>query len=364
MIVGNKFIRFLITLLIALAGGTVFELIHVPIPWLLGPMSAILIGSRCSKMPLYWPIMLRDTGLMFIGYSIGLSFTKAAILGMIQQLPMMFLMTVLTLSICAGMAFIVSKLSGVNYPTILTGSIPGGLSQMIYFAEETKGIDPTTVTFLQVIRLLMIIFFIPILIFSPLFGEDSGSVNSAGMEEAAEAWGDLFPTIIIFAVVSIFLTFLGKKINSPTPFMLGPILGTAIINLLWISGPVLPPSIIDASQLLIGVYIGLLLNPKALQHKGKMIWLGILNSGFLVLSSLALSFGLIHIYDISAATSFLSLAPGGMDQMGIIAHEIKADLSVVSGFQMFRLLFIYFAVPPMLTWVIKYRRKKNREVDL
>lgn len=143
--------------------------------------------------------------------------------------------------------------------------------------------------------------------------------------------------------------------------MLGPILGTALLNLLWYSGPELPGTLIDAAQLTIGVYIGILFKPKELQHKGKMIWLGILSSSFLVFSSLALSFGLIHIYDISPATSFLSLAPGGMDQMGIIAHEINADLSVVSGFQMFRLLFIYFAVPPLLTWVFKYRQEPKRQ---
>lgn len=207
----KKYIRFLITLLMAITGGLVFVLLHIPLPWLLGSMSAILICSQLFKIPLYWPAWVRNLGLMLIGYSIGLSFTKAAVIEIIQQLPIMILITFLTLMICAGMAFIISKLSGINYPTILTGSIPGGLSQMIYFAEETKGIDLTTVTFLQVIRLLMIIFVIPFLIFGPLFGVDTAAVNPAGYSEGAAAWGNLFPEIFLFSAVALFFTLLGKK---------------------------------------------------------------------------------------------------------------------------------------------------------
>lgn len=41
-------------------------------------------------------------------------------------------------------------------------------------------------------------------------------------------------------------------------------------------------------------------------------------------------------------TAFIALAPGGMDQMGILAREAHADLAVVTSYQMFR-IFFYFA---------------------
>jgi uncharacterized protein len=34
--------------------------------------------------------------------------------------------------------------------------------------------------------------------------------------------------------------------------------------------------------------------------------------------------------------------------MGIIAHEINADVSIVTCYQLFRTFFIFFAVPPLL----------------
>ena len=353
----SKKFRFILTLLIALLGGALFSLIHIPVPWLLGPMASILIGSSQSSIPLYWPASIRDTGLLIFGYSIGLSFTKAALISMMYQLPYMLLFTFTILVICAILAKFVSHISGVNYPTILTGSIPGGLTQMIIFAEETKGIDVTIVTFFQVIRLLVIIFFIPLIVFSPLLGGDSGHSVSAILGNGTLELGDYFPNVIIFAGTSFLFAIIGKKIHSPTPFLLGPIIGTMVITLIGLSGPELPPSIIDLSQLMISVHIGLMMKPEKIMQQRNLLWLSILSGLILVGGSFLLSYLLTNFYDISLTTGFLSLAPGGMDQMGIIAHEVGANLPFVAGFQMFRLLFIYFAVPPMLRWIFKSKRK-------
>jgi len=90
-----------------------------------------------------------------------------------------------------------------------------------------------------------------------------------------------------------------------------------------------------------------------------MISLALISGLFMILGSMALSLILIHLYGVSISTSFLSLAPGGMDQMGILAHEANADVSIVTGYQIFRLLFIFFVVPPGLRWI--FRRAKSKE---
>lgn len=348
---------FFVTFITALAGGLLFSFLQIPVPWLLGSMSAVLIGSKISKIPFTWPSKIRDTGLMILGYSIGLAFTKEALLQIIAKLPIMLILTVILMIFCAGIAFIVSKLSGINYPTILTGSIPGGLSQIITFAEEVKGIDITTVTFLQVTRVLMIIFFVPFLIFGPFFNQTHGQINDL----ASLSSPSLFPAIILFAFICAACTFLGKKLKFPTPYLLGPILGTAILNIFGLEGPPLPDPILDLSQFMIGGYIGLLLKPEKLMNKKRIITLAVISGIVLILGSFGLSSLLTHYYPITPTTSFLSLAPGGADQMAILAHEVEADLSMVTGFQLFRLFFIYFAVPPILRWIFKRARKKYGE---
>ncbi|XJZ25672.1 AbrB family transcriptional regulator [Bacillota bacterium Lsc_1132] len=355
----NKLIRFFVAFFVALTGSIVFGYLHTPIPWLLGPMFAVLIGSRFGKIDYFWPRQIRDIGLIFVGYSIGLSFTKNALLQILRNLPSMFLMTVLLVLFCAGIAFFVSKLTNVDYPTALTGSIPGGLSQMIIFAEEVKGIDITTVTFLQVSRLMMIVFFIPFLAFSPFFANEKvNNIISNRAQVSVSSAGPFFPNILLFAIVCVIFAIVGKKLKFPTPYLLGPILGTAIFSIEGFHGPSLPAPILDVSQFMIGGYIGLLLKPEKLQHKAKIISLALISGMVMIVGSLLLSLLLVYQNHISPATSLLSTAPGGMDQMGILAHEIHANLSMVTGYQLFRLFFIYFAIPPLLRWFFKIAARK------
>src|SRR5213080_958445 len=117
--------NFVITLFIAFSGGLLFSFMKTPIPWLLGSMTAVLIGSRFGNIHLFWPKYIQEIGLLVVGYSIGLSFTRGAVLQILVKLPSIVVMTMSLILICAGIAYVVSKLTGVDYPTVLIGSIPG-----------------------------------------------------------------------------------------------------------------------------------------------------------------------------------------------------------------------------------------------
>ncbi|WP_084219832.1 AbrB family transcriptional regulator [Jeotgalibacillus soli] len=71
------------------------------------------------------------------------------------------------------------------------------------------------------------------------------------------------------------------------------------------------------------------------------------------------SFFLAQHYHLSPITSFLSLAPGGLDQMGIIAYEVNADLTTVTSYQVVDIVFIYIVIPTMLKMVLLLIRKKH-----
>lgn len=350
----SKWVRFVITFAMAVLGGFVFQLIHMPIPWLLGSMVFLVIGSRLFKgITLYWPGQVRDTGMVIIGYTLGLSFTLSTLTQIGLQLPTMILFTSLLL-LCAGaIAYLISKLSGIPFPTVLMGSIPGGLSQMITLAEEVKGIDITVVTFLQVSRLMMIIFCVPLLIFSPLFHVSGSHSAVAAAASGSAGFVTLSPHIWVFAAVCVLSAFIAKKIKLPTAFLLGPMIGTILLNLTGYEGHALPPVVLSLSQLMIGGYIGLLLDLESLKYKAKIVLLAILSGVLLIGVSMGLSLLLTRMHDITIVTAFLGLSPGGMDQMALIAKEVNGDLSIVTCYQLFRTIFIFFAVPPLLKAVFR-----------
>ncbi|WP_238590885.1 AbrB family transcriptional regulator [Paenibacillus beijingensis] len=351
-------LRILMTCLISLAGGLLFTSIHIPVPWLLGPMIAVLIASRflnVAKVPLYWPSYIRNAGIMIVGYSIGLAFTRQALVQIVHQLPSMLLMALLLMLLCVLIAYIASRLSGIDFPTMMTGCVPGGLSQMITLAEEIRGVNMTVVTFMQVTRLMMIVIIVPLLVFSPMFASSPPGLSASEALETIQAnVTPLFPNIVPFAVVCMLFTFLGHKIKFPTVFLLGPLLGTALLGQSGLQGPAMPSFVLNAAQFMVGSYVGLLLRPEKLQRKTLTITVALASSLVLLVGAYGLSVLLTRIHALTPITGFLSMAPGGMDQMGIIAHEVNADLSIVSAYQLFRTFFIFFLVPSLLRMLFRF----------
>ena len=113
----------------------------------------------------------------------------------------------------------------------------------------------------------------------------------------------------------------------------------------------------DIAQFSMGCYLGLMLKPEKLENKVKIISLSVINGIVVILFSLGLSYILLKMHGLGGATSFLSMAPGGADQMGVIANAISADVSVVLSYQLFRILLINCAVPPLLKWFFRYYTK-------
>lgn len=298
--------------------------------------------------------------MIIIGYTIGLSFTLETLREIGRQLPMMILLTALLLCCSFLIALLISVVSGIPFPTVLMGSIPGGLTQMIPLAEEIQGVDLTVITFLQVSRLMMIIFFVPMLVFSPLFGiQHQQQLANIVSSTVTSGWGTLFPSILVFAAACTLFAVVGDKIKLPTAYMLGPMIATILINLLGYHGHSLPMILINLSQMFVGIYVGMLLKPEQLTNKLKIIVLAIISGIILISCSIGLSVLLTKLHDVSLITAFLSLAPGGMDQMGIIGKEAGAELSVVICYQLFRTLFIFIAVPPLLKAIFKKMLRKT-----
>nr|WP_233567863.1 AbrB family transcriptional regulator [Cohnella faecalis] len=223
------------TLFVAIVSGLLFDLIHMPIPWLLGPMLGTLAVSKGIKsIPMFWPGSVRNAGLIIVGYSIGISFTLETLKEIGRQLPAMALMTLLLLLLCLLIAILAARLTDIPFPTVLTGCIPGGLTQIVSLAEETKGIDVTIVTFLQVTRLMMIVVFIPILAFGPLFGsvaEAGAGIGASAVDTVSSASSALFPEIAVYAVVCTGCALIGQKIRFPTAFLLGPMIAAAVLHI-------------------------------------------------------------------------------------------------------------------------------------
>jgi uncharacterized protein len=341
--------QFLLALGLALAGGFIFTLAHIPLPWMLGPMTASMIWTIWGRKPLWWHNGLRDTGLTLLGYIMGTAVTIETAVGISMQLPAMLAVTLIVVAagVLSGLA--VGRGAGISMQSAMIGSIPGGLSQMIVLAEEVEGADVTVVSFMQTIRLLSVIFIVPFIAFHGMAGEAATGVG-VGAAAGGQVAGVSLSAAELLPFVPVMLAggWIAHKLRIPTPYMLGPLLGTAVLVVLGVEAPQLPELAVIAAQLLVGVHVGMSLRLSSLSNWRRLLPYTAVGAVGIILMTLGLSYVLNQLGLMSMATAFLGTSPGGMSEMGVTAISVGADLPLVTSYQMFRILFILFIVPPIM----------------
>ena len=347
------------TLLISLIGAFAFHYAYIPLPFVLGPMTAVTVWRLMTKRHLTWPSALRDTGLLILGYMLGSSFTRDTVGEFTRDLPLMFLATLLLIGFSLFLGYWVVRASNVNMLTATFGSVPGGLTQMVAIADEIPEVDITVVTFMQTVRLMGVIFIVP---FLAVHGIGGGVVDPHAASPLTSPFALNLPDVpayawLVYIAAAIGGAWMARLIKLQSAFLLGPLFGIALTVLLGVPTPQLPNLLVTAGQLLIAAHLGLSIKPGALKN-AKLTSLTVLSSILLVLFSLLLGWLLSQLSHMQTITGFLSTAPGGMAEMGVTARMVDADLSMVSGYHLFRVFFIMFAISPLLQWWMRRRSVK------
>ena len=76
---------------------------------------------------------------------------------------------------------------------------------------------------------------------------------------------------------------------------------------------------------MIGSHVGLMLKPEQLQRKTQTVTLAVISSVLLIAGALGLSYLLMNVFSLSAATSLLSMAPGGMDPASVSTSLLPSE---------------------------------------
>ena len=339
------------TLLIACLGGVLFTLAHIPLPWLLGALTSVLVFSLATGRRMYWPDLLCSCGLLLLGYTIGRTFTAETGQRILTQFPAMITATLVTILFCSFQGYRIHKKRGVSLASGLIGSIPGGLSQMIVICTEIASADLTIVTFMQTARLLGVVFVVPFLV---LHGFDMDPAAAAAVGAALGSRQSVSPlNAMVLAAIVLASGLAAARLKFPTPHLLGPVLVIATMVFFGMAAPPLPPYGLDFAQLCIGAYTGSRINIASIHNLKQFSLHTLSNVVWLVGFSLTAGYLLSYFFDIPVVTGFLCTAPGGMPEMALTSMMVNADTTIVVAFHLFRLLFILIVVPPVLRVLLR-----------
>lgn len=332
------------TFMLAVAGGFLFFFLHVPLAWMLGPLTTVVLWTQVGKKSVCWPVNLRNAALIFLGYVIGSAFTAAAAQQIVAQLPVMLVVTfgILLVSLVCG--YVTHRQAGISLASGLMGSVPGGFSQMVLLSEEIEDADMSVVSFMHTVRLLSVVFIVPYLATQAANRVPTTIVTSAA---SSPVFTFLTPDTLPLLAIAIVSAFIAKKICCPTPFLLGPILGIALVSMNGIHCPSLPPWLTILAQIAVGTYMGSCIQLASLTSWRILLASTMMGVAVVIVMSLAIGYLLSSYYGYSNVTSFLSMAPGGVAEMSVTGIALQADLSAIASYQLFRLFFIMLLTPLM-----------------
>lgn len=338
------------TLLIGVTGGSVFLLLRLPLPWVLGPLLAVLVSHSIFKQEVCWPNWLRNVGLVVLGCKMGSSFSADAWEMVSTQFSAMLGVTVGLVVFCIGFAYFTHRRTGISLSSSMLGSMPGGFTQMVVLSEEIENADMAVVSFFQTMRLLLVLLAVPFIVVNEIAGQTRAGVGPLWSSDFSMSTIGSFGVPLLAALIGIGIM---RAMRIPMPYMLGP---AVMIAFLEVHGTVIPPIpgiCLLLAQLVIGIHLGSRIRLDQLQNWRSLLPYAVGGAFGTVVVAFGTGYFLHYIYYMQLPTAFLGTAPGGLAEMCMAAVAINADIATVTVYQMFRLFFIMLVMTPLLKVICK-----------
>ena len=320
----------------ALACGYVMSLLHVPLPWMIGPLVLAAIVSLSGKRPAI-PWITRPIGQLVVAASVGLFFTPAALTAVSEQITLMIVVAVLTIVAGFIAGLVLMRLAHIDVISASLASIPGGPVEMAALATRHSA-DPGIVAFAQILRIALLVMIIPPLLVA-LNGEvaDPASALSDGPVD--------YPGALLLLAVALGGGIFLKLIRMTTPFFLGPLAASAVAAamMLPISAP--PYFVLAGAQVLLGVWLGCMFKRELFTRSPILIVAVLVSTAVLLFLTAVMALVISSMSDIEWQTMVLATAPGSVTEMSLTAKLLDQEVALVTAYHILRIFIILPLVP-------------------
>jgi membrane AbrB-like protein len=342
----------LTALALSVGGGFIFRLLHVPLPWMLGPMFAVGVGG-VAGVKVGAIRGGRQAGQLVIGCALGLYFSADVTRQLFDYGGYIVGAAFTAILIGAFGSVLLKRLSGMDAVTAFFASVPGGASEMAVLAERA-GARFDQVALAHSLRVLITVSFIPIAV--TLSG-------ASGSEIFVRATTHTDPRgLALLIALAGAAGYVVMRARVPNAWLLGPLLVSLLLTVSNHSFSAIPQPMSNTAQLLIGCSLGARFQPR-LRSESRQLMIGIIASASLT-TGLSLVMGLLiaALSGESVATMVLATAPGGLSEMCITAKILRLGVPLVTSFQVARLAIVVTCSLPVwrLMQAIHARRWRQR----
>lgn len=340
---------------LALAAGTLggagFAWAGLPLPWMLGAMTAVTMVALAGGQPAV-PGGLRFVMLAVVGVMLGSNVTPDLLERLDGwSLSLMGLLVFVALTPWLG-AVVFRKLGGQDPVTAYFAAAPGGINEMVGIGGALGG-DERTIALSHSLRILIVVFTVPL--WFRLTGEVSasgGGLQGPSLLEDAFQGGD----VLLLALCAVAGLPVGRVLRLPAAHLTGPMLLSAVVHVTGWTALHPPVELVAGAQVVVGAALGSRFVGARVRDLGRT---GLLASGA---SMVLLAVAAVIAGAVSWATGLpfllllLAYVPGGVAEMSLVSLALGMDVAFVATHHLVRIALV-IAVAPALFRLARGRVK-------
>jgi uncharacterized protein len=327
-------------LAVGIPAGFLFDYLHTPIPWMIGPMIGVaslnLIGVQMHSPP-----YARQMGQVILGSAVSLYFTPPVVAALGGNLPAIAAATVTVFLVGIFGALTLSRASGVDAKSTFFASIPGGAMAMAVLADR-YGAQIAPVAVAHSLRVSLVVILIP---FALTYG--GFPLEAAAYRPALPL---SIPILAIWLTVGWLLGEVSERLQFHNGCLLVPIFFGAALTMGGAQLSSVPRWMTDFAQLMFGLVLGARYERAFFVHYKLFIPFALLNSFFILIASLLAGAALAWAFSLPVATMILATSPGGLAEMTITAQALHISVPLVVAFHLFRVVIVNMGTQYIYLW--------------
>ena len=328
----------MLALAVGSAGGALFNLLTLPLPWMLGSMTACTVAAISGLGPAV-PLRLRQAMILVLGVMLGSAFTPDLLPrlgGWMGTLAGLF--AAMAATTAAVMAYL-RRFGAMGPVTAYFAAAPGGINEMVMTGGAMGG-DERTIALVHALRILLIVFAVPFG-FRFLAGVQGQPMAAAMGSLAGLAWTDAGVMAAAAAVGAV----AARLMRWPAAVLTGPMAASAALHLAGLTASRPPAELVMAAPAAVGAGLG--------SRFAGLGWRDVAGTLRVSLGSTALmlaaSAGGAWALSVAAGLPFpmllLAFVPGGIAEMCLIALALGEDVAFVSTHHVLRVVMVIVAAP-------------------
>ncbi|MGF1649940.1 MAG: AbrB family transcriptional regulator [Hyphomicrobiaceae bacterium] len=313
----------LLSFALACAGALVFIWIEAPLPVFLGALTFCLVAS-IARLPLLRPRSLSIPMRIVLGVAVGSAFTPA-LLGRANELALSLALIVPFSALITLLGFVFyTRVAGFDRPTAFFGSVPGGLTDMVTMSEDA-GANQRAVTLLSAVRMVLIVFAVPLYMQFVAGAAVGGAVINTIHIWEMEVW-DAF----VLLALGVSGWWIARRLGIAGAAIVGPMILSGAFHAGGVTAAKVPTELLILAQLTLGILLGAQFRGLTLRELSKWVAWGAVFSTVLIGLTLAVAHGVARMTGADPISVLIAFAPGGQSELNLLAIVLNLDVAFIA----------------------------------